>query len=239
MHSFIICRGGKKERIVRIATLIAELRNEKPRNLVELTQAQSPDTLLVRPDPSISIDDIRSLIGKLQLKPFAAKNTLAIIEDASRMTIPAQHALLKTLEEPAGTTYLILELENPNLIIPTIRSRCQIIMVPGTPERVTVPLASFLELTRETPGRRLQMIASIIKDDDPQLILRSLLDTLRVLMRKDHHWVDAVRVTQEALHDLSHNVNPSFVLEHFALNLRAPGTRLGVRRKYNPKERGR
>jgi DNA polymerase-3 subunit delta' len=50
-----------------------------------------------------------------------------IIEQADLMNGPAQNALLKTLEEPAGRTLVILLTDAPGQLLPTIRSRCQVV----------------------------------------------------------------------------------------------------------------
>lgn len=53
-----------------------------------------------------------------------------IIEDADRMGVEAQNALLKTLEEPPPETTIILATANPSSLLPTTRSRCQFLSVP-------------------------------------------------------------------------------------------------------------
>lgn len=53
-----------------------------------------------------------------------------VVEDADRMGVEAQNALLKTLEEPPPETTIILSTANPSSLLPTTRSRCQILSVP-------------------------------------------------------------------------------------------------------------
>jgi len=81
---------------------------------------------------NIAVDQIRRLITDLTLKPLRADARVAIISPAESMNSAAQNALLKTLEEPVGTTYLMLLAANPIRLLPTIRSRCQ-------PLQLTVP----------------------------------------------------------------------------------------------------
>lgn len=59
------------------------------------------------------------------------KQKIGVIHDADRMNAEAQNALLKTLEEPPPDTLLILETGNPGVLLPTTRSRCQQISLPG------------------------------------------------------------------------------------------------------------
>ena len=64
------------------------------------------------------------------LKPFGGTAKVVIIEPADGMTAAAANALLKTLEEPAGDTYLLLIAHQPERLPATIRSRCQRLAVP-------------------------------------------------------------------------------------------------------------
>ena len=58
-----------------------------------------------------------------------------VIHDADRMNTEAQNALLKTLEEPPAETTLILTSANPSALLPTTRSRCQILPLPDNKYR--------------------------------------------------------------------------------------------------------
>ena len=76
---------------------------------------------------SIKIDTIRSLIKFAYLAPSFSEKKMIIIDDADRMTVEAQNAILKTLEEPPSSTIIILIASNQNLLLPTIISRCNVI----------------------------------------------------------------------------------------------------------------
>lgn len=67
---------------------------------------------------------IRDLIGELALLPVEGGARVAIIESAHRMNEDAQAALLKTLEEPAAGTTIVLCADAEDSLLPTIRSRC-------------------------------------------------------------------------------------------------------------------
>ncbi len=67
---------------------------------------------------------IRGLIEALSLLPAEGGARVAIVESADRMTEDAQSAFLKTLEEPPpGTTYVLCA-DEPDRLLPTVRSRC-------------------------------------------------------------------------------------------------------------------
>jgi DNA polymerase-3 subunit delta' len=85
-----------------------------------------PDFILLEPkEQMLSIEKIRDLNYHLSLTPVRGKNKVAIIDDAHLMTIEAQNCFLKQLEEPTINTLLILISSFPEILLPTIRSRCQ------------------------------------------------------------------------------------------------------------------
>jgi DNA polymerase-3 subunit delta' len=92
-----------------------------------------PDYYRVQPEEdkrTISVDQIRGLIGKLTLSSLATGRKVALIEPADAMTEGAANALLKTLEEPSGDSVLILVADKLSALPATILSRCQSVPVP-------------------------------------------------------------------------------------------------------------
>jgi len=71
------------------------------------------------------IDDIRSLLEKIQFTPVVAKAKVFIIDEVHMLTREAFNALLKTLEEPPAYAYFILATTEIHKIPATIQSRCQ------------------------------------------------------------------------------------------------------------------
>ncbi len=71
------------------------------------------------------IDDIRSLLEKIQFTPVVANAKVFIIDEVHMLTREAFNALLKTLEEPPAYAYFILATTEIHKIPPTIQSRCQ------------------------------------------------------------------------------------------------------------------
>jgi len=83
---------------------------------------------------NISVEQIRSLIGDLQLRSHQGGRKVALIEPAEGMSAAAANSLLKTLEEPPADTLLLLVSAAPGRLPATIRSRCQLAALP-VPER--------------------------------------------------------------------------------------------------------
>lgn len=74
---------------------------------------------------TISIDDIREQVNHdIVIKPYSSRYKIYIIADADMMTVQAQNAILKTIEEPPEYAVIMLLTENAETLLPTIRSRC-------------------------------------------------------------------------------------------------------------------
>ena len=74
---------------------------------------------------SFGVDDVRDIIEEVYKKPFEKDKKVIIIHEGNKLTIQAQNALLKTIEEPPKGVYIIL-CESLELILDTIKSRCEI-----------------------------------------------------------------------------------------------------------------
>ncbi len=93
-------------------------------------QAESmnhPDIIFVKHahPSSVGIDDIRDGINNtVQIKPYSGPYKVYIVPETEKMTIQAQNALLKTLEEPPEYVVIILLSTSTDALLPTILSRC-------------------------------------------------------------------------------------------------------------------
>lgn len=76
---------------------------------------------------NILVDAIRDLENEAHYRPYEAEARIFIIDDADKMNDAASNALLKTLEEPASTTHIFLITSRPDTLLPTIRSRAQML----------------------------------------------------------------------------------------------------------------
>ncbi len=103
------------------------------------------------PDPTVrkrkafdlSVDVIRHfIINKVGLKPARGQCKVFIIQEADRMSIAAQNALLKTLEEPLGETLIMLLAKSTSKLLPTTVSRCQTVRFDALPTSFIIELLS-------------------------------------------------------------------------------------------------
>lgn len=97
----------------------------------------------------IRVDDAQEILKALALKSLEGSYKVMIIWMADKMNISASNKLLKLLEEPTDKTIFILISENEEDIIPTIRSRCQVLHFNGLPENIISEALVSLEHIEE------------------------------------------------------------------------------------------
>jgi len=85
------------------------------------------DLLVLTPGDSgtIKVDQIREAIDRSAYRPFEGRRRVVIVDEADALMGEAQNALLKTLEEPPSGSIFVLVTARPDLLLPTVRSRCQ------------------------------------------------------------------------------------------------------------------
>lgn len=82
----------------------------------------------------ITVDQIRQLRAEAYIRPNEAHRKVFVIENAQAMNDNAQNALLKVLEDGPGYLAFLLLTENPQQLLPTIRSRCETLSLLSRPE---------------------------------------------------------------------------------------------------------
>jgi DNA polymerase-3 subunit delta' len=103
------------------------------------------DVMWVRPESKtrvIAIEQVRELMGFVQLTPTEAERKVGIITAADRLNTSAANAFLKTLEEPPRRSHLILLTTEPERILETIESRCLRLRLAGN-ERLRISPANL------------------------------------------------------------------------------------------------
>ena len=150
----------------------------------------SPDYITIEPTgSSIKIAQIRELQSDIIIKPHS-NYKIYVINNAQKMTVESQNALLKTLEEPPEYAIIILITNNKESLLPTIKSRCEIIkflpisimelkrylMDRGIDEKRALLLANF---SRGSIEKALELSESsdfTIMRDDIQSYIQHILD---------------------------------------------------------------
>jgi DNA polymerase-3 subunit delta' len=93
---------------------------------VQIATGVHPDFVYVARNPKrteVLIEQVRDFIDRLGVRPSRGTRRVAIIDDAETLNIPAQNALLKTLEEPPAHTVILMISESERALLETVRSR--------------------------------------------------------------------------------------------------------------------
>ena len=150
----------------------------------------SPDYITIEPTGnSIKIAQIRELQSDIIIKPHS-NYKIYVINDAQKMTVESQNALLKTLEEPPEYAIIILITNNKESLLPTIKSRCEIIkflpisimelkkylMDKGIDEKRALLLANFSRGSIEKALELSESTDFTIMRDDIQNYIQHILD---------------------------------------------------------------
>ena len=173
MFHSIILTGAPN--LSRLKNLSADKAGYFPQDIFNNLTPGNPDFIFIKPEPgkSIGIKEIRILKKKISRKPFHQKYKIIFIQEAENLTIEAQNALLKTLEEPPGHTIIILSVPSESSLLPTIQSRCRIFHLPRektSPPPEDCPEIKVLKKILASPkiGERIQLIQPYTKADAKQ-----------------------------------------------------------------------
>ena len=143
-HAYIINgeRSAGKEFIAKLfaMTLQCEQKDggqgiepcQECRSCKQALSENQPDIIrLVHEKPNtISVDDIRTQINNdMAIKPYSSPYKIYIISEGEKMTVQAQNALLKTLEEPPEYGIIMILTTSLETLLPTIQSRCVVLNV--------------------------------------------------------------------------------------------------------------
>lgn len=111
----LLCEKGKSEPCMQCHACKQVLSGNHP-DLIYVTHEKPA---------SIGVDDIREQINDtIMVRPYSSYYKIYIVDEAEKMTIQAQNALLKTIEEPPSYGVILLLTTNPEGFLATVLSRC-------------------------------------------------------------------------------------------------------------------
>lgn len=126
----IMCESGGSEPCMECEACKKTANNCNP-DVINLVRDKSKKSDI------LGINEIRQqVIGSIYDRPYNGEYKVYIIDDADKMNIPAQNAILKTLEEPPKYAVLILLTQNVNRLLPTIISRCIVLNMRPVEDKV-------------------------------------------------------------------------------------------------------
>lgn len=135
-------------------TLLCERGGTEPcevcHSCVQFASDNHPDVRYITHEKeSIGVEDIRKqIVGDASIRPYSSPYKIYIMPEAEKMTVQAQNALLKTLEEPPEYVVILLIAANADGLLPTIRSRCMMLPCKPLVDRV---VKDYLMKTRHVP----------------------------------------------------------------------------------------
>ena len=179
------------------------------------------DIINYRPSKaSFGVDDVREIIDEVNKKPFEGDKKVIIIHQGNKLTIPAQNALLKTIEEPPTEVYIIILCESLELILDTIKSRCEIYkLTPLTKEELYKYIAikgydyseeekaSAIAFSEGIPGRIDRYFSDTelqeLRDKIVDLLLHLINSEIEAILEKEEQLVSYKQNKEEVINLLS------------------------------------
>ncbi|HEX7042808.1 MAG TPA: hypothetical protein VF189_06155 [Patescibacteria group bacterium] len=179
---------------------------------------------------SIGIELIREMQKHIFFKPIKGQKKIIVIQDAQILTIEAQNALLKILEEPPIYTYIFLLTTSENTFLPTIISRCKIVRLEEEkkhilPEEEGKYLTNFHNLTKGSIAERLALAEKLASDKAQAVVwMEEMMYFLHKKLLENPGKGGGVAEVLEKLQESykilqTTNVNPRLLLEHTFLTL--------------------
>lgn len=174
----------------------------------------NPD-IYIREYKTFGVDDAIELRDRSSRRPIAGSQRFFIVATPG-MTGEAQNALLKTLEEPAADAVFFIIVPAPEMLLPTLRSRAQMLHLGQQETERVIDAKTFLAAT---PQRRLDMLKPLLeKDEDDKRDIGTIIDFLSAverLLQKKSEGLHAIYRARKYIGDKGALVKP--LLEQVAL----------------------
>jgi len=187
-----------------------------------------PDNLIVQPQKSIGIEQVRQVKSFLNKKSWqGGAKKIVVIWQAGLLTIEAQNAFLKTLEEPPPNSLIFLAAANQAAFLPTILSRCHLIILTtetNKKELAEMSFADWQQLAQSPLSERLKKTELLGKNrgklqlwlKEAILLLQNQLNKSGANFQKLNHWLT---ILSQAHQILNQNVNSQRVIDWVMIKL--------------------
>ncbi len=178
-HAYILNgeRGSGKKMLANLfaMTLLCESGASEPcgkcHSCKQAESANHPDIIRVTHEKpnSISVDDIRTQVNNtVDIKPYQGPYKVYIIPQADLMTLQAQNAILKTIEEPPSYAVFLLLTENAETLLPTINSRCVMLKLRNIKDTL---IKKYLMENLEIPDYKAEMCTAFAQGNMGRAIM--------------------------------------------------------------------
>ncbi len=222
-HAYMICgeKGMGKKLLADRFSMLLQCENDGDEPCMECRACKqalgrnNPDIKWVyheKPN-TISVDEAREqLINDIAIKPYSSKFKIYIIDEAEKMSVGAQNAILKTIEEPPAYGIVILLAESKEMMLETIQSRCVLLEVKSVlknefkqyfQSKMRVPdyeITSLFEFSAGNMGKAIKMV----ENDDYSAMRDNVTDMLKNIKKHDAAGLNAkIKTAAEFKNDMN------------------------------------
>ena len=177
---------------------------------------------------SIKIEEVRDAVALASFKPYEGKWKVFILMDADRLTVDAQNALLKTLEEPPAQTVFVFLVESKSHLLETIQSRSFEVRLKPRDFSDSLESGFIAGLWRENWEDILDVFQNQSREDlknSFDLLMNNLRNELRMSEMSDRNIpagkiVEAISVICETKDAVDANANQKLALTRLSIKLR-------------------
>lgn len=184
--------------------------------------------LKITPLNTLTISPIKTSLGIKDVAPifeWTSRKTddlkTVIVEDAHKLTLEAQNSLLKILEEPQENTLLILQTNNYEALLETIRSRCILLHWNSPTQQQIEQKGELVTLANEflnaTYLEKIKIVEKILKDYDNKEELGEFLIILIKILVRDHRQAERAESLKILYNGLKANVNTKLIFDSLCL----------------------
>ena len=216
MHSFLVVTKDKN----KASSYISNFLKKEGIDLIDIN--------LYIFEKAMGITDVRNIQKKIVLRPFRGKTKAFVLKVYEGITVEAQNALLKVLEEPPANTLIIIATQKKESILPTIISRCKIVeleqsnLILSDEENVQC-FNLLVSLSKNGTGYKLKLAQDIAKDKDQAVLW---LEKMTIALRKklienhnDQQYLNFLKNLQKTYKNIKNtNVNQRIALENLFLS---------------------
>ena len=178
-----------------------------------------PDLLYFSEDEKLGVEQAKKAREHFTLKPLMAKGRALVFEDASKFTLDAQNALLKTFEEPPEQALILLGASNESKILPTILSRCEVINLGEGGGGLGVGSKFDSDIEKLITARIKEKFEYIEKLEERDEFLQALVVYFREKLHKDQSNLEFTKKLLQAEEWAKANVNLRGILEYLMLEM--------------------
>lgn len=214
MHAYLIVGGSRETRTEKLGEILAQ---------------RERFNLGAGGEDSLKIEDVRGAEEWVSRKRNRA--AALVVDQADRLTLPAQHAFLKTLEEPGDNILIVLTAADGLSLLATIRSRCKIIRLPASAAE-SVAGDQFAKLNTGTVAERLIGLYPILREITGSIanLHRGAVKRPEALMfieagiatsSRPEVGAGTLEAAATAHRRLKNNLNPTLVLHQFVMDIGA------------------